>query len=50
MCVRTLVGNIAEARHRSPHWVMKEAICQYVDREEKRDAFKKDALIAWNEY
>jgi predicted transcriptional regulator len=48
--VRTRVGNIAEARHRSPHWVMKEAICQYVDREEKRDAFKKDALIAWYEY
>ena len=37
--VRTRVGNIAEARHRSPHWVMKEAICQYVDREQKRDVF-----------
>ncbi len=48
--VRTRVGNIAEIRHRSPHWVMKEAICQYVGREEKREAFKKDALMAWNEY
>ena len=30
---------LAKARHRTPHWVMREAIEQYVNREEKREAF-----------
>lgn len=29
---------------------MREAIAQYVEREEKREAFKQDALRAWDEY
>jgi predicted transcriptional regulator len=29
---------------------MREAIEQYLDREEKRDAFHQDALSAWAEY
>ena len=41
---------LAEARHRSPHWVILEAIRQYVDREEKREAFRQEAILAWNEY
>ena len=27
-----------------------EAISQYVEREEKREAFRQDAIDAWNEY
>ena len=41
---------LADAKHRSTHWMMKEAIRQYVDREEKRESFRHDALMAWNEY
>jgi predicted transcriptional regulator len=41
---------LAEARHRTPHWMILEAIRQYVDREEKREAFRQDAINAWNEY
>ena len=48
--IRTRIGNIAEARHRSAHWVMREAICQYVEREEKREAFRRDTIKAWEEY
>ena len=48
--IRARVENLAEARHRSAHWVMREAICQYVDREEKREAFRQDAIKAWEEY
>ncbi|HUW65640.1 MAG TPA: CopG family ribbon-helix-helix protein [Spirochaetia bacterium] len=44
------VKRLAEARHRTPHWVMREAILQYVDREEKREAFRQDGIRAWNEY
>ncbi|WP_407353717.1 CopG family ribbon-helix-helix protein [Luteimonas sp. R10] len=44
------VQHLAESRRRSAHWIMREAIAQYVEREEKREAFKQDALHAWEEY
>ena len=44
------VKRLAEARHRTPHWLMREAISQYVVREEKREAFRQDGINAWNEY
>lgn len=47
---RDRIKRLAEARHRTSHWLMREAISQYVEREEKRDAFRQDAINAWNEY
>lgn len=47
---RERVKRLAEARQRTPHWLMREAISQYVAREEKREAFRQDAINAWNEY
>ena len=47
---RDRVKRLAEARHRTSHWVMREAISQYVEREEKRESFRQDAINAWNEY
>lgn len=44
------VRHLAEARRRSSHWIMREAIAQYVEREEKREAFKQDAMRAWETY
>jgi predicted transcriptional regulator len=44
------VQRLAEARRRSPHWVMREAIEQYVEREEKREQFRQHALAAWTHY
>ena len=44
------VQRLAAARRRSPHWVMREAIEQYVEREEKREQLQQDALAAWNHY
>ena len=41
---------LAESRQRKPHWLMKEAIEQYVDREEKRQSLRDDARKAWDEY
>ena len=38
------VQHLADARRRSSHWIMREAIEQYVEREEKREAFRQDAL------
>jgi predicted transcriptional regulator len=47
---RVRIENLAEARNRSAHWVMREAISQYVDREEKLLAFRQDTIKAWEDY
>ena len=44
------VHRLASARRRSPHWVMREAVEQYVEREEKREQLRQDALAAWADY
>lgn len=44
------VQHLAAARRRSPHWLMREAVEQYVSREEKREQLRRDALAAWNHY
>jgi predicted transcriptional regulator len=44
------VCRLASARRRSPHWVMREAVEQYVEREEKRDQLRQEALAAWADY
>ncbi len=44
------VQHLAEARKRTPHWIMREAIAQYVEREEKREALRQDTLEAWEEF
>jgi len=44
------VQRLASARRRSAHWIMREAVEQYVSREEKREQFRQDALAAWNDY
>jgi predicted transcriptional regulator len=41
---------LAEARQRSAHWLMRQAIEQYVEREEQREQLRRDALAAWAEY
>lgn len=44
------VQRLAQARRRSAHWIMREAVEQYVGREEKREQYRQDALAAWSEY
>ncbi|MCO5120088.1 MAG: CopG family ribbon-helix-helix protein [Burkholderiaceae bacterium] len=48
--IKARMKRLAEARHRTSHWLMREAITQYVEREEKREAFRQDTLKAWEEY
>ena len=38
------VQHLAERRRRTSHWIMREAIAQYVDREEKSEALRQDTL------
>lgn len=44
------VKRLADARHRSSHWMILEAIRQYVAREEKRELMRQDGLRAWSDY
>ncbi len=44
------IQHLAESRRRSAHWIMREAITQYVEREEKREAYLRDAQNAWKEF
>jgi predicted transcriptional regulator len=44
------IRRLATARRRSPHWLMREAIEEYVEREERREQFRQDALAAWAHY
>lgn len=47
---RDRMKRLAEARHRTTHWMMREAIQQYVEREEKRETFRQDGIRAWNDF
>jgi predicted transcriptional regulator len=41
---------LADVRRRSAHWLMHEAIAQYVEREEARESFRQEALASWASY
>ena len=37
-------------RQRPAHWIMREAIAQYVAWEEDRESFKQEAVLSWTQY
>ncbi len=44
------IQHLAEIRHRSSHWIMHEAIQDYVTREEAKESFKQEAIASWKAY
>lgn len=44
------VQNLATSRQQSPDGIMREAIQQYVEREEAREHFRQEALASWDDY
>ncbi|ACQ67656.1 MULTISPECIES: CopG family ribbon-helix-helix protein [Candidatus Hamiltonella] len=44
------VKYLADDKRSSSHALMLDAIHQYVEREEKQSAYRKNALAAWQEY
>lgn len=48
--LKNRVESLAGAKRRSAHWVMREAIAEYVEREEQRETLRQDTLKAWEEY
>jgi predicted transcriptional regulator len=41
---------LAEARQRSAHWLMKEAIRQYLEREEEAEQIRRETLERWERF
>jgi predicted transcriptional regulator len=48
--IKNRVQRLAVARRRSAHWVMREAIAQYIEREEQQEHSRQSALSAWTDY
>ena len=44
------VRRLAELRQRSAHWIMREAIREYITREEARESFRQEAMASWTAY
>jgi predicted transcriptional regulator len=47
---RDRLQRLATSRRRTAHWIMREAITEYLTREEQREQFRADAQVAWAEY
>jgi len=41
---------LGKARKRSPHWLMEQAIRQFLDREEEAEQIRQDTLERWARY
>jgi len=48
--LRERLSKLAKARRHSSHFLMREAILEYVEREEQRESFHQEAMRAWEEY
>lgn len=44
------IQHLADIKHRSAHWLMREAIRDYIEREEMKENFKQEALESWKAY
>ena len=44
------IQRLADVRNRSAHWIMCEAIRDYVEREEARENFRQEAMASWTAY
>ncbi len=48
--MRDRLSRLSEIRQRAVHWLMTEAIRQYVEKEEQREGLRQDALAAWRDF
>ncbi len=48
--LKNRIERLADVRHRSAHWIMREAIRDYVEREEAKESFKQEALASWEAF
>ncbi len=48
--LKNRIQHLAGARRRTPHWIMREAIRDYVVREEAKERFRQEAVASWQAY
>ncbi|MDD5319331.1 MAG: ribbon-helix-helix protein, CopG family [Methylococcales bacterium] len=48
--IRARLKNLGEAKQRSTHWIMREAIRIYLDKEEETEKRNQEADNAWEDY
>jgi len=48
--LKSRIKELADIKHRSAHWIMREAIRDYIEREESKENFKQEALASWKTY
>lgn len=48
--LKNRIQHLADLRHRTAHWIMREAIREYIEREEARESFKQEALVSWKAF
>ncbi len=48
--IRARLLRLAEAKRRSPHWLMKEAISKYVEKEEEAEKLRLETLDRWETF
>jgi predicted transcriptional regulator len=47
---RQRLKTLGEARHRSPHWLMRTAIASYLEHEEHYEQEKNEDMQRWEHY
>jgi len=47
---RYRLKTLGDTRKRTITWMVKEAIDEYIDREEKKERLKEELMSAWREY
>ena len=44
------IKRLAAAKGRSTQWMLRQAVSQFIEREESREVFRAAALEAWHQY
>lgn len=47
--IKSRLDRLGKTKHRSPHWLMQEAISRYLDQEEHNEQLKQETLSRWQE-
>jgi predicted transcriptional regulator len=47
--IRDRLERLGEIKHRSAHWLMKEAITRYLEQEEYNEQLNRETLARWQE-
>ena len=48
--LKNRIQHLAVARRRTPHWIMRQAIRDYIVREEAKEHFRQEAVSSWKSY